>query len=90
MGEELNFSESGKIDLKQDFLHYRKVLHYLEGNVPIQVLCLPKSIESKLLRAGFVRVYDLTSTDFTKIKGLGVKSLDILASRLDEFFSMRL
>ena len=79
-----------KLDLKRDFLHYRKVLHYLEGNVPIQVLCLPKAVEKKLTAAGIIRVYDLIGRNLSEIKGLGAKSLEMIAARLDEFFSVSL
>lgn len=77
-----------KEDLKQNLLHYRKTLNYMGANVPIQVLCLPKTLEKSLLRANLLRVYDLISCDFTKIEGVGVRSVDLLTSRLDEFFTV--
>ena len=75
-------------DLKKQLSHYRNILHYMGANVPIQVLCLPKSLEKSLLKADLVRVYDLISCDLTKIKGVGERSVDLLASRLDEFFTV--
>ena len=75
-------------DYKQDLAHYRMVLSYLEANVPIQVLCLPKVIENALLAEGCVRVYDMLNRDLTKVKGLGRNRLDLLTSRLDEFLTI--
>lgn len=73
---------------KKDFEHYRKTLMYMGANVPIQVLCLPKAIEKALLKSELLRVYDLISCDLTKIEGIGERRLDLLASRLDEFFTI--
>lgn len=73
---------------KKDLSHYRKTICYMEGNVPLQVLCLPKVIENCLLKDGCLRVYDLINRDLTKIKGLGTDRLAILTSRLDEFFTV--
>lgn len=77
-----------KEDVKKNLEHYRKTLSYMGANVPIQVLCLPKSLEKSLIRARLVRVYDLISCNLAEIEGIGPKSLDLLASRLDEFFSV--
>ena len=73
---------------KEDLKHYRTVLSYMEANVPLQVLCLPVAIEKILFKDGCLRVYDLFSRDFAKIKGLGKKRLDLLTARLDEFLSI--
>ena len=72
----------------RDFAHYRLTLAYLGANVPIEVLCLPKVIESILIREGFLRLYDLIGADLAKIKGLGKSRIDLLAARLDEFFTV--
>ena len=74
--------------LNEDLAHYRNVLSYLEANVPIQVLCLPKPIEKLLIKEGCLRVYDLINRDLGKIKGIGVDRLNILTSRLDQFFTV--
>ena len=76
------------LDMNESFLHYRKTLSYMSANVPLGVLCLPKSLEKILLRNGFIRVYDLIGCDFTKIEGVGDGRADLLASRLDEFFTV--
>ena len=80
--------EVKKTTYEEDFAHYRKTLSYLGANVPIQVLCLPKAIEHILLRDGRLRVYDMIDFDLTKIKGLGERRSELLAARLDEFFTM--
>ena len=79
-----------KVDdkLDEDLAHYRNTLRFLEANVPIQVLCLPKTLETILLNSDCVRVYDLINCDLSKIKGLGKSRLQILVSRLDQFFSI--
>lgn len=77
-----------KEDVKQNLSHYRKTLYYMGANVPVQVLCLPKSLENLLIKNGFIRVYDLISFDLGKIEGLGSRRLDLLTSRLDEFFTV--
>jgi len=74
--------------LKEDLAHYRRTICYMEANVPIGVLCLPKVIETALFNDGCLRVYDLINRDLRKIKGLGSRRLDLLTSRLDEFFSV--
>lgn len=75
-----------KDELRNNLAHYRQVVQYMGGNVPIQVLCLPMRIENALVKSGFDRVYDLIGKDLRKIKGIGKDSIDILASRLDDFF----
>lgn len=84
----VNDDETPKVRVKKDFEYYRSILSFLGSNVPIQVLCLPKTIENILIRDGFDRVYDLISRDLTEIKGLGAGRLSLLTSRLDEFFSV--
>lgn len=75
-------------DIKQNLMHFRRLLSYMGANVPIQVLCLPKQTEKLLIREGFLRVYDLINFDLSKIKGIGQARLDLLAARLDEFFTI--
>ncbi len=41
-----------KEQMKADFAHYRKTLQYMGGNVPIEVMCLPKEIENILIKRG--------------------------------------
>lgn len=77
-----------KPDLKKDLAHWRNLLAYMGANVPIQVLCLPKPIEKSLRDEGILRVYDLIGRDLTEIKGIGLARSDLLASRLDEFFTV--
>lgn len=89
-----DIKDSEKLDykknLEEDLYHYRTILQFMEANVPIEVLCLPKPIENILIRDGCNRVYDLISRDLTKIKGIGDIRLDLLTSRLDQFFSVSL
>lgn len=90
MNENINIDEIKKEQerLKEDIAHYRRVMQVLGSNVPIQTMCLPKEIEVILIKSGYERVCDLFGCDLTKIKGLGEKRVALLASRLDEFFSI--
>jgi hypothetical protein len=75
-------------EFKKNLSHYRQVMAYMGANVPVEVLCLPKPIESALLKEGFTRVYDLINHDLSKIKGIGKTRLSLLSARLDEFFTV--
>ena len=91
MSDELNNDiQIDRDRVKKDFQHYRQILAFLGGNVPIQALCLPKVIENALVADGCLRVYDLINRDLGKIKGLGRSRIDLLTSRLDEFFAISL
>jgi len=72
--------------IKKEFERYEKVMKYLECDVPIQALCLPKAIEKCLISAGCFRVFDMIDCDLTKIKGLGKVRRTLLRTRLNEFF----
>ena len=80
--------EKATEEARKNLAHYRNLMQFMGANVPIQALCLPKKIENALLSAGFDRAYDLIGSDLTKIKGIGRGSLDLLTSRLDEFFTI--
>lgn len=67
---------------------YRTTMAFLACDAPIEVLCLPRSLENILINQGWLRIYDLFDRDFTKIKGLGETRIRDLTSRLDQFFSM--
>lgn len=82
--------KDSKRRFEEDLAHYRRTLCYMEANVPIQVLCLPKVIENALINDGCLRVYDIINRDLRKIKGLGSRRLNLLTSRLDEFLSISL
>lgn len=83
-------SEINNDELKKNMEHYRNTLMFLGGNVPIEALCLPKSLESLLIRSGCLRVYDMINLDLRKIKGLGRERRAILSSRLQEFFTIQI
>ena len=68
--------------------NYKKMMTCMVADVPIQTLCLPKTIETILLRQGFLRVYELIGTDLAKIKGIGVIRARDLTARLDQFVAM--
>lgn len=75
-------------ELNKNLAHYRNILMYMGANVPIQVLCLPKVIESALINDGCIRVYDMINRDLAKVKGIGRERLDVIESRLDNFFTV--
>lgn len=75
-------------ELFQKFQDYKTTLNYMATDAPIEILCLPTSIEKALLEHGLIRIYDLFDVDFTKVKGLGVTRIRHLTTCLDQFFSM--
>ena len=75
--------------LSESANNYRKMMAYMCGDLPIQSLVLPKALETTLLNAGCLRVYDLFDRDLTKIKGIGVVRARYLTSCLDQFLAMR-
>lgn len=77
-----------KEELQKAMGNYQKVLKYLSSDAPLEVLCLPKKIETSLLSSGCLRVYDLLDLDFTKIEGLNASQIRILTAGLHQFLSM--
>ena len=75
-------------ELKKSFDEYRKTMRFMAADAPIEVLCLPSSIENILLDSGCLRIYDMLDADFTKIKGLGPIRIGQLTTCLNKFFSM--
>lgn len=67
---------------------YQTTMKYMLADAPIEVLCLPDTIQKILLDQGFLRVYDLFDVDGIKIKGMGVSRIKQLTASLDKFFSM--
>jgi len=90
---EKNFEEQMQLNkIREEVLKryddYRKTISFLATDAPIEILCLPKTIENILICNKFLRVYDLLNMDFTKVKGLGVRRCRDLASCLDQFIAM--
>ena len=66
---------------------YRVTMTFMASDAPISILCFPIVVETALNRHGCLRVYDLFNCDFAKVKGLSVKHIRDLTSRLQEFIS---
>ena len=77
-----------KVEVLKKFSEYKQTLNFMATDAPIEVLCLPRSIEKILIDHGFLRIYDLFDVDFVKIKGLGETRIRHLTTCLDKFFSM--
>jgi len=77
-----------RIEVLKKYEEYNKTMKYMAADAPIEILCLPKAIETILITNGYLRIYDLFDADFTKIKGLGVVRCRDLTACLDQFFSM--
>lgn len=77
-----------KEELKKSFNEYNQTMRYMASDAPIEILCLPTSIEKILTDQGLLRVYDLLNVDLVKIKGLSVVRIKQLTARLDQFFAM--
>lgn len=67
---------------------YQKTISYMSADAPISILCLPKSVETVLLRNNLLRVYDLFNRDFSEIEGLNETRVRDLTASLDKFLSM--
>jgi len=67
---------------------YQNMITYMTGDLPIGVLCLPKTTEKILLSNGCLRVYDLFNRDLTKIKGIGKVRVRDLTASLDQFLAV--
>ena len=77
------------IEEQKKMVHnYKKTLKYLAADAPIESLCLPSSLEKRLIGIGCFRIYDMLDRDFTKIKGFGPQRCALLTSTLDQFLSM--
>ncbi len=86
----LSEADSKKInkELIESLGRYKKTLSYMAGDAPIEVLCLPKTIQTVLISNGCLRIYDLFDCDLTKIKGIGKTRIRDLTARLNEFLSI--
>lgn len=74
--------------LQQSIKDYKKMIMYMQGDAPIETLCLPKILVTTLRKNGICRIYDLFDADLTKIKGIGKARIGDLTTRLNEFLSM--
>ena len=93
MSEELHLTnkeiqEEINKKLLKSLTDYRNMMSYMSADVPIEAMCLPKPIETALINAGCVRVYDLLNRDLGEIKGIGKARGDRLAASLHEFLAM--
>lgn len=70
--------------------NYRKTMLYLSCDIPIEALCLSKSLQNLLIRHGITRVHHVFDFDFTKIEVLGDVRRGELAASLDKFIPMGL
>ncbi len=83
-----SMSEVKRPELSKDLLHYRKCLDILGCDMSIDVLCLPKTIQTILVKQGYTRIFDIMSQDFSEIKGIGERRGNILVERLSQFLPM--
>lgn len=74
-----------RFNLEQDLQNYRRCLSYLEGDAPIQVLCLPKAVQTILIKNDLLRIYDLSFERLKSVKGLGEKRLNLVLGRVRTF-----
>ena len=63
---------------------YANVLKIMACDMPIESLCLPKELNSILIKAGYLRVYDILDINLTEIKGVGVVRANMISARLQE------
>lgn len=77
-----------KQELAEKFRDYQKTMQYMAADAPIEVLCLPPTVQKVLLDQGFLRIYDLFDVDLIEIKGIGIARVRDLTACLDKFLSM--
>jgi len=77
-----------KEEVLKKFVDYQNSMKYLAADAPIEILCLPKTIEKCLTDHGCFRVYEIFDLDFTEIKGLGISHIRELTSSLNQFLAM--
>lgn len=77
-----------KIKLLESLEQYKKKMAFLYCDGPIGMLCLPKSLEKKLLAVGITRVFGLLDRDLIEIKSLSDAELLRLTTSLHEFISV--
>lgn len=70
------------------FEMYHKTIALMCADAPISVLCLKKSIENKLVSAGYSRVYDLLSKKFVSIDRISVSDVATINASIDQFISI--
>jgi len=81
------YMEMAKI---KDFLlktvdNYQNYIKKSSLDLPLECLCLSKQTLNLLRKHGFRRVFELSATDLTKIKGLGDDRLREIADRMAVF-----
>jgi hypothetical protein len=76
-----------KKELVENIIGYKNYLKKATHDAPIEVLCLPKAINTILKKNGLIRVFHLIDTDLTKIKGLGRSRIININTQLDKFMS---
>lgn len=79
-----------KDNLLKNVSRYRDIVLYLQGNVPIEVLAFPASLNTILRREGIDTVIDLFKSDINNIRGIGYQRRYLITTALDEFFSMNM
>lgn len=89
---EIKLSEEDMTKINKKLLeslqNYKNTVMYMQGDVPIGVLCLKKATEKLLSDNGISRVYDLFDMDFTKIEWLNDLARRDLTTRFNQFIAM--
>lgn len=75
-------------ELRKASENYNLIMKFMAADAPIEVLCLDKTTENKLIHYGFCRIYDLFYGDLTKVKGLGPVRMRHLTACLNEFLGV--
>jgi len=85
MEKEILEIKKGFVKQISEYHNYIQRCHY---DVPLEVLCLPKTTINILRKSGFKRISDIVGTDLTEIKGLGYSRLAYINARLQQFLPM--
>jgi len=84
---ESDFSEIRAITAKR-FDMYNKTMALMCADAPISVLCLNPTLEKRLIRKGYVRVYDLIPEKIANIIGFSPLEIAYITSSVEQFISM--
>lgn len=77
-----------KEEIRKKIDQYPKTLLYMALDLPVEAMCLPKSLEKILLDNGCSRVYDLVGLDLTKIELLTDLTRARITARFDQFLAV--
>lgn len=85
-----NISKTDLAKINQQILEdielYQKTLQNLSFDIPIEALCLPKSLVKLLYKNHIFRVKDLFLIEHKMLKGIGKQKMEIITKSVNRVF----